>query len=85
MKKKSIFFMLILVAISLFLVVKLTNSAKTIEEAINTSSSSKASIIHEEKHGKGSIVFSYVSGGKGLYTAVVRKDIMGYKTVYSGV
>jgi len=77
--------MLILVAVSLFLVVKLTNGVKTIEEAIDTSSSSKVSIIHEEKHGKGSIVFSYVSGGKGLYTAVVRKDIMGYKTVYSGV
>jgi hypothetical protein len=85
MKKKIIFFMLVVMAALLFLAVKFNEGAKTIEEAINTPGSSKVSIIHEEKHGKGSIVFSYTSGGKGLYTAVVRKDIMGYKTVYSGV
>lgn len=85
MKKKIIFFMLALMIFSLFLAAKFTYGAKTIEEAINTPGSSKLSIMHEEKHGKGSIVFSYASDGNGLYTAVVRKDIMGYKTVYSGV
>jgi hypothetical protein len=85
MKKKIIFFMLVLMAVSLFLAVKFTHGARTIQEAINTPGSSKVSIIHEEKHGKGSIVFSYTSGGNGLYTAVVRKSVMGYKTVYSGV
>jgi hypothetical protein len=85
MKKKVIVIALILFIVSLFFVVKLNGGAKTIEEAINTSGSSKVSIIHEEKHGKGSIVFGYVSGGNGLYTAVVRKGIGGYKTVYDGV
>jgi hypothetical protein len=85
MKRNIIFLMLILMGISLFSVVKFIDGAKTIEEAINIPGSSKVSIIHEEKHGKGSIVFSYTSSENGLYTAVVRKGIMGYKTVYSGV
>jgi hypothetical protein len=85
MKKKIRFFMLALMAILLLLAVKLTSGAKTIEKAINPEDSNKVSIIHEEKHGKGSIVFGYVSGGNALYTAVVRKDITGYKIVYSGV
>lgn len=85
MKKKIIFFVLALMAVLLLLLVKLNDGAKTIEEAINPKGSNKVSIIHEEKHGKGSIVFGYVSGRNGLYTAVVRKDITGYKIVYSGV
>jgi hypothetical protein len=85
MKKKVILIALVLLIVSLSFVIKLIGGSRTIEEAINTSVSNKVSIIHEEKHGKRSIVFSYVSGGNGLYTAVVRKDVMGYKTVYSGV
>jgi hypothetical protein len=85
MKKKVMLIALVLFIVSLFFLIKLNGGAKTIEEAINTSGSIKVSIIHEEKHGKGSIVFSYVSGGNGLYTAVVRKGVMGYKTVYSSV
>jgi hypothetical protein len=85
MKKKIIFLMLVLIAFLLFLAVKYTYGARTIEEAISTPDLSKIRIIHEEKHGKGSIVFSYVSGGNGLYTSVVRRSIMGYKTVYSSV
>lgn len=85
MKKKVILTLLILIAVSLFLVFKFDTGAKTIEEAINLYSSKPVNIIYEEKNDKGIIVFSYTSGGNGLYTAVVRKGIGGYKTVYSGV
>lgn len=85
MKKKIILLILVLVAVSSLLTVKYFYGSRTVEEAINKSGLNKISIIHEEKHGKGSIVFGYTSGGNGLYTAVVRKSIMGYKTVYSGV
>lgn len=71
--------------VSAFFAVKFNSGSKTIEEAINAPGSKRVSIIHEEKNDKGSIVFSYTSGGNGLYTAVVRKGIGGYKTVSSGV
>ncbi|QGU96333.1 hypothetical protein GOM49_15625 [Clostridium bovifaecis] len=85
MKNKIMFFVLVIITILVFLTVKFTGDAGTIEEAINASHPSKINIIHEEKHGKGSIVFCYTPDRNGLYTAVVRKGIMGYKTVYSGV
>lgn len=85
MKKKVILITFVLIVVSLFVAVKFRGSAKTIEEAINTSGSKQVNIIHEEKNDKGIIVFSYTSDGNGLYTAVVRKEIGGYKTVYSGV
>lgn len=85
MKKKVVLFALVLIIISLFFVVKLNGGAKTAEEAINISGSRKVDIIHEEKHGKGSIVFGYIADGDWLYTAVVRKGITGYKTVYDGI
>lgn len=85
MRKKVIFFILALMVVSVFLAVRFTYGAKTVEEAIKIPGSSKVSIIHEEKHGKGSIVFSYAAGGNSLYTAVVGKGIMGYKTLYSGI
>jgi hypothetical protein len=85
MKKKIILFVLALIAVLLLVVVKMTGGANTIEEAINPDGSNKINIIHVEKHDKGSIVFGYISGENTLYTAVVRKDITGYKVVYSGV
>jgi hypothetical protein len=85
MKKRVILITLALVIISLFLVFKFNSGAKTLEEAINTPGSKQVSVIHEEKNDKGSIAFCYTSGGNGLYTAVVRKGIGGYKIVYSGV
>lgn len=85
MRKKVLSIVFVLIVVSLFFAVKLNGGAKTIEEAINTSGSQRVNIIHEEKNDKGSIVFSYNSGGNGLYTAVVRKGIDGYKTVYSGL
>jgi hypothetical protein len=87
MKKKIILiaFVLIVVVGSLFFIVEFNGCAKTIEGAINTSGSKQINIIYEEKNDQGSIVFSSTSGGNGLYTAVVKKGIGGYKTVYSGV
>lgn len=85
MKKKVILIVLVLIIVLLFFAIKFNTGAKTIEEAINPSGTNPISIIHEEKNNKGSIVFSYTSGGNGLYTAVVRKGIGGYRTVYSGV
>lgn len=85
MKKKVILITFVLIVVSLFFAATFRGGAKTIEEAINTPGSEQVNIIHEEKNDKGSIVFSYTSGGNGLYTAVVRKGIDGYKTVYSSV
>ncbi|MBM7868660.1 hypothetical protein JOC70_000129 [Clostridium pascui] len=85
MKKKVIFIVLVLMIVPLFLAIKFNTGAKTIEEAISPPGTKPISIIHEEKNDKGSIVFSYISDGNGLYTAVVRKGIGGYKTAYSGV
>jgi hypothetical protein len=88
MKKRVVFIVLAIMMISLisvFLVIKFSKGAKTIEEVIITSGSKPISIIYEEKTDKGSIVFSNTVGGDGLYTAIVRKNIFGYKAVYSGV
>ncbi|MDF2587893.1 MAG: hypothetical protein K0S41_1734 [Anaerocolumna sp.] len=85
MKKKVTFFVLAIVAALLLFVIKLNGGTKTIEEVINKDNSDKVSILHEEKHGKASIVFGYVSDGNGLYTAIARKGITGYKIAYSGV
>lgn len=84
MKKKVILIVLVLMIVPLFLVIKFNTGAKTIQEAINPFGTNPISIIHEEKNNRGSIVFSYTSGGNGLYTAVVRKGIGGYRTVCSG-
>lgn len=85
MKKKVTLTILVLMMVSLLLVIKFSYGTKTIEEAIKTSGSKPLSIIHEEKNNKGSIVFCNVTGEDSLYTAIVRKGIGGYKTVYSGV
>lgn len=85
MRKKTLLVVFVLIVISLFFAVKFNGGSKTIEEAINISDSKRVNIIHEEKNDKGSIVFSYTSADNGLYTAVVRKGIGGYKAVYSGV
>lgn len=85
MKKKVIFIVLVLMIVPLFLAIKFNTGAKTMEEAINPSRTNPITIIHEEKNNKGSIVFSYTSEGNGLYTAVLRKGIGGYRTVFSGV
>lgn len=85
MKKKVILIVSVLIIVSLFLVIKFNGGERTVEEAINTSSLKPISIIHEEKNDKGTIVFSYTSSGNGLYTAVLKKGIRGYKTIYSSV
>lgn len=85
MKKKVVLIVLVLMIVLLFLAIKFNTGAKTIQEAINPFGTNPITIIHEEKNNKGSIVFSYTSVGNGLYTAVVRKGIGGYRTVYSGV
>lgn len=85
MKKKVTLTILVLMMISMLLAIKFSDGTKTIEEAIKTSGSKPLSIIHEEKNNKGSIVFCNVTGEDSLYTAIVRKGIGGYKTVYSGV
>ncbi|KGK90170.1 hypothetical protein [Clostridium sp. HMP27] len=85
MKKKVIFIVLVLMIVPLFLAIKFNTGAKTIGEAINPFGTNPITIIHEEKNNKGSIVFSYTSEGNGLYTAVLRKGIGGYRTVCSGV
>lgn len=85
MKKKIVYIVLAIMIVSVFLVIKFSNGAKTIEEAITTPGSKPISIIHEEKTDKGSIVFCNTVGGDGLYTAIVRKNIFGYKNVFSGV
>lgn len=83
MKKKMILILSVLIVVSL-LIVRFSDGVKTIEEAINPGGSQQIKIIHIEKNDKGSIVFSYTLENDGLYTAVVRKGIGGYKTVYSG-
>jgi len=85
MKKKVILIVLVLIISSMFLAIKFNGCGKTIEEAINTLNLKPVSIIHEEKNDKEIIVFSYTSSGNGLYTAVLRKGITGYKTIYSGI
>ncbi|HYF84648.1 MAG TPA: hypothetical protein VEB00_16725 [Clostridia bacterium] len=85
MKNKVTFIVLAIIVVSLFLVVKFSNSAKTIEEAITTPGSKPINIIHEEKTDKGSIVFYNHLGENDLSTAFVKKNISGYKTVYSGI
>ena len=78
MKKTLALMVVVLMAASLMLAVKFGGGSKTIEEAINMHGSNRVSIIHEEKNDKGSIVFSYTSVGRGLYTAVVTRGISGY-------
>ncbi|MDF2547163.1 MAG: hypothetical protein K0R93_2061 [Anaerosolibacter sp.] len=85
MKKKVSLIVLSIIIVLTFLVLKLNEDAKTIEEAITSLGSMPVSIIHEEKTDKGSIVFCNIVGKDGLYVAIVRKNIFGYKTVYSGV
>ena len=87
MKKKVSFIVLAIAIISLILlslIIKFGNGAKTIEEAVLTPGSIPMSIIHVEKTNKGSIVFCDTTDYNGLYTAIVRKTISGFKTVYSG-
>ena len=84
MKKKIGFIVLATMIASVFLVIKFSNGAKTIEEAVITPGSMPLVIIHEEKTDKGSIVFCNTVDQKGFYTAIVRKNISGFKTVYSG-
>ncbi|MGH4140725.1 hypothetical protein [Clostridium sp.] len=86
MKKKVGFAVLAIMIISLFsmfLIIKFGNGVKTIEEAVITPGS-PLSIIHEEKTDKGSIVFCNTVGFDSLFTAIVRKTLSGYKTVYTG-
>jgi hypothetical protein len=85
MKKKVGLTVLLIIIILLFFVVKFNGNAKTIEEAITTPNSIPINIIHEEKTGKGSIVFCNIVGKDGLYVAIVRKNLLGFKTAYSGV
>jgi hypothetical protein len=87
LKKKVGFIFSAITIISLILffsVIKFGNGAKTIEEAVNTPGSMQLNIILEEKTDKGSIVFCNTVGQEGFYTAIVRKNISGFKTVYSG-
>ncbi|MEG0774110.1 hypothetical protein [Clostridium sp.] len=87
MKKKVSFIISTIIIIALgstFLMSKANDGAKTIEEAITAPVSIPVNIIHEEKTSKGSIVFCSTLGGDGLYTAVVKKDISGFKMVHSG-
>jgi hypothetical protein len=85
MKKNMFFIVLVIIVVSLLLMLKFEKSLETIGEAITTPSSKPISIIHEEKTDKGSIVFYNQLGYDGLSTAFVKKNIYGYKTVYSGV
>ena len=85
MKNKLSFLVLALLIISLFFVIKLNIGAKTIEEAILKVGSKPISIIYEEKTDKGVIVFYNHLGGDDLSTAFVKKNLIGYKTIYSGV
>ncbi|WP_032123071.1 hypothetical protein [Clostridium amazonitimonense] len=84
MKKKVRFIVLGLMVISLFLAIKFRSGVKTIEEAITTADSKPINIIHEEETDGGSIVFFNNLGEDNLITAFVKKNIGGYKTVYSG-
>lgn len=84
MKKKIILILSILIITSIYLAVKFNDAQKTVEEAININGTNKIEIIHQEKNDKGIIVFIYTPENDGLYTAVVRKVIGGYKTAYSG-
>lgn len=82
MKKKLGFIVLPIMIVLLFLVIKSSNGAKTIEEAINPSI--PITIIHEEKTDKGSIVFYTHEGKNDFSTCFVRKTFNGYKYVYGG-
>ena len=87
MKKKIGFSILAIIIVSLFsllLLVKFGDGEKTVADLINKEGSMKLKIIHEEKTNKGSIVFCNTVGKDGLYTAIIRKTLSGYKTVYSG-
>lgn len=84
MKKKVRFIVLGAMVISLFLAIKFKSGVKTIEEAITTADSKPINIIHEEETDGGSIVFFNNLGEDNLITAFVKKNIGGYKTVYSG-
>jgi hypothetical protein len=86
LKKKIGFAVLTIMIVSLFsvfLIVKFGNGAKTIEETLMPPGSAPLSIIHEEKTDKGSIVFCNIVGVDSLYTAIVRKTLSGYTTVYT--
>ena len=85
MKNKLSLLVLALFIIPLFFVIKLNIGARTIEEAILKVGSKPISIIYEEKTDKGIIVFYNHLGGNDLSTAFVKKNLIGYKTLYSGV
>lgn len=85
MKKNTFFIVLVIIVVSLLLMLRFEKSLVTIEEAITTPSSKPISIIHEEKTDKGSIVFYNHLDEDDLSTAFVKKNIFGYKTIYSGV
>ncbi len=85
MKRKSLGVILAIIIIVIVFKVTTSGREKTIEEAINLYNIRSASIIHEEKNSKGSIVFTYISEGNGLRVSVVKKVIGGYKKVYGTV
>jgi hypothetical protein len=87
MKKRigfTILAIMIVSLISVLLLAKFGNGEKTVADLINKEGQMQLKIIHEEKTDKGSIVFCNTVGKDGLYTAIVRKTLSGYKTVYSG-
>lgn len=83
--KKIVIILLFIFSISFAVVYQSTEGYKTIEEAVIGRGTNALKIIHVEETDKGSIVFSKIDEGDTLYTAIVIKNIKGYKTVYSGV
>lgn len=89
MKKKVIliFFVPILVIISAICILNFRSAARDINQAVNRPGSVPVNIIYEQKVSKGSMAFCITSDGnsKGLVTAAVKKNIFGYRVIYSGI
>jgi hypothetical protein len=89
MKKKLVLisFVFILVIISAICILNFRSAARDINQAVNRPGSVPVNIIYEQKVSNGSMVFCITSDGnsKGLLTAAVKKNIFGYRAIYSGM
>lgn len=84
MRKKILILVLALFMISLFYVIKLNDGAETIEEALYSSNPERINIIHEEMTSEGIIVFYNHKDWGDFSAAFVKKNLGGYKALYSG-
>ncbi|MGL4737080.1 MAG: hypothetical protein ACRCW2_06440 [Cellulosilyticaceae bacterium] len=75
----------IVIALAVLSTLYLKNSILTFEEALAIPEICPMSIIYQEKTDQGDIVFCINKQYGTLYTAIVKKGLLGYKNLYNGL